>query len=482
MYFKLRTLNASNVELERIEKMDIMDAKILVSLNVSYNRLSKLPSEIIQEFPRLEMLDLSYNLLSNIHRHAFDDHDIQLKFLNLSHNKISELNFHVFMNLGNLEELKLNHNYIESIKSDGQILKLTKLKKLYLQENMLTKFFPTLVQNMEVIDLSWNKLNNEKLTSGNLREMILVGCNIAELSVNKSLEVLEFKDNYGSTLNLNGNTKMTHLEIEFKSYTHIKTLQDDINKMENLTFLLISGLGPNYTEKSFTNLKNLQQLHLVKCKLKTVPTNLFQNLQQLKTLDLSENPLKVLDLNEMKPLKKLEVLYLVNVRTKELLNYQNVKTILPNLQDIFLPILTFNCTYFAAIIARFTFAHIHLGNHPFLANTEYNVNHTVCLEPGMKEKHTRLHPSLATSSEDQSSIHETTLTQSKISDVQILDDNHFSISMLFYIIVSLVLISCCIFFVYSKLRRNTRFSGRFSFTKGSEILKNDESCEIFDTD
>ena len=482
MYTKLRTLNASNVELERIEKIDFMDAKVLVSINVSYNRVSKLPSEIIQEFPRLEVLDLSYNLLSNIHRHAFDDHDIQLKFLNLSHNKLSELNFHVFINLGNLKELKLNHNYIESIKNDGHISKLTKLKKLYLQENKLTKFYPSLVQNMEVLDISWNKLHDEKFLSGNLKEMIVIGCNIAQLAVNQSLEMLEFKDNYESTLNLNGNTKMKHLEIEFKTFHHNKSLQQDINKMENLTFLLISALGPNYTEQSFTNLKKLEQLHLIRCKLKTIPTNFFKNLQQLKTLDLSENPLKVLDLNELKPLYKLEVLYLVNVRTKEMLNYQNLRTILPNLQSIFLPILTFNCSYFAALITKIAFAQIHMGNHPFLKNIEQNFNHSICLESKRKEKHngTRLHPSLATSSEEQS-FNVKTLQKPNLNEAPTVDDSDFSFTMLFYIIVSLLLIGFCTYFVYTKLKTNKRYLGRFSFTKGSDLLTSDDNSEIFDT-
>lgn len=474
MYTKLKTLNASNVELERIEKFDIIDAKILVSLNVSYNRVSKLPSGIIQDLPRLEILDLSYNLLSNIHRHAFEDHDIQLKFLNLSHNKLSELNFHDFANLDHLEELNLNHNYIEYVKNDNHISILYKLKKLYLQENKLTKFYPSLVQHTEVLDLSWNKLYDEKLYSGNLKEMFVVGCNMAELSVNSSLETLVFKDNNESILKLNGNTKMKHLEIEFKHHNPNKTLLDDINQMENLTFLLISGLEHNFTANSFANLRKLEHLHLILCKLKRIPLNFFQNLQQLQTLNLSENPLNVLDLHELNPLKKLEVLCFVNTRSKVLLYDEDVKTILPNLKEVSFPVLSFDCNYYAQIIEKFSFARINWGNHRFIAKTESKENRTECLEPWMNSKS---HPN---GTKDES-LDITTIKHANLSEDPIVDETDFSINMLIYVIVSLLLMSFCIFFIHSKLKRNNRFLGRFSFTKGSEILKNDDSDEIIDT-
>lgn len=476
-YTKLRTLNASSVELERIEKFDIIDAKVLVSLDFSYNRLSKLPSEIIQDLPRLEILDLSYNLLSNIHRHAFEDHDIQLKFLNLSHNKLSELNFHDFMNLVNLQELKLNHNYIESIKNADYIAKLTKLKKLYLQENKLTKFYPSLVQNTEVLDLSWNKLYDEKLDSGKLKELIVVGCNMVELSVNQSLETLIFKDNNESFLKLNGNTKMKHLEIEFKHYNPQMTIQGDINKMENLEFLVISGLPLNFTSSTFMNLKKLEQLHLIQCKLKNIPSNLFQDLEELQTLDLSENPLNVLDLHELKPLKKLEVLYFVNTKTKVLLYYEDVKTILPNLKEVSFPLSSFKCNYLAKVIEKFSFAQIDMGSHPFLANAEHYAHLDSCIEPWMDSKS---HPLFPNSTEEES-LNITTLKKTNLSEVSNGADTDFSISLLFYVIVSLVLVSFCIFFIYSKIKKSQRFLGRFSFTKGSEILNNDDSDEMFDT-
>ena len=456
MYTKLKTLNASNVELERIEKFDIMDAKTLVSLNISFNGVTKLPSEIIQDLPRLEILDLSYNALSNIHRHAFEDHNIQLKFLNLSHNKLTELNFHDFINLDNLEEFNLNNNHIESIKNVDKILMLLKLKKLFLQENKLTKFYPTLAQEMEVLDLSRNKLYDEKLHSGNLKKMIVVGCNMAELTVNSSLETLIFRDNDASVLKLNGNTIMKHLEIEFKHYKPNESLQDEIKKMENLTFLLISGLEQTFTANSFAKLRKLERLHLLQCKLERIPMNFFTNLQQLQTLDLSHNPLSVLDLHDLNPLKKLEVLYLVNTDTKELLYYEDVKTILPNLKEVTFPYLTFNCSYYAKLVEKFSFVRI---NHPYFPNTELDGNFTVCIKPS-------LYP-----------LEATTLKQPNSSEVE----TDFSLNMLIYVLVSLVLMSFCIFFTYSKLKRNNRFMGRFSFTKGSEILNNDDSDEIFNT-
>lgn len=454
IYTKLRTLNASDVELGRLEKMDIIGANTLVSLNVSYNRISKISSEIIQDLPRLEILDLSHNSLSNIHRHAFEDHNIQLKFLNLSHNKLSELNFHDFINLDHLEELNLNHNHIESIKNAGQISMLLQLKKLFLQKNKLTMFYPILVQKIEVLDLSWNKLYDEKLFSGNLKKMIVEGCNMAELTVNSSLETLVFKDNNESVLKLNGNTRMKHLEIEFEHFTPNESLHDEINKMENLTFLSISGLEQDFTTNSFVNLKKLEHLHLIQCKLQSIPLNFFKNLQQLRTLDLSGNPLNVLDLHELNPLKKLEALYLDNTNTKFLLNHEDVKTILPNLKEVTFPFLSFDCSYYAKIIENFSFARI---NHQDLdGNKEVKENHTGCIEQSSiisLEETTPMHP------------------------VLIEVPTNFSY-IIIYVILSVLLMSFSIFFIYSKLKRNNRYLGRFSFTKGSEILKNDDIDEI----
>ncbi|VUZ39536.1 unnamed protein product [Hymenolepis diminuta] len=172
----LQQLILNNNPFQHYQPRTIIAIKNLEVLHMAgtQRRLDNIPKEL-DRLTKLADLDLSRNQLVGIPEPVFDLR--ALRKLDLSHNEISELTA-LTDNWPSLEYLNLSHNLLCSLPAG--LTRLTKLRKLYLNDNQLT--FSGLpsgmakLNDLEVLNISNNRLENipEGLCRcGRLKRLIL---------------------------------------------------------------------------------------------------------------------------------------------------------------------------------------------------------------------------------------------------------------------------------------------------------------------
>jgi Leucine-rich repeat (LRR) protein len=136
--------------------------KNLKSLNLSQNRIEKLPNSI-GRFKYLEELNLFSNKLQKLPFGIEGLHE--LKYLDLSGNREIDLEFNIehLKHLKKLEILNLSFNHLEIIPKSIQ--KLESLRKLSLSFNHLESLSQKIFEmpNLKIIELWNNRFNAEQL-------------------------------------------------------------------------------------------------------------------------------------------------------------------------------------------------------------------------------------------------------------------------------------------------------------------------------
>lgn len=213
-----------NQELEHLELYENMIRKIenismltkLRVLDLSFNKIKII--ENLDALVNLEELYLSSNKIAKIENL---DSCKKLRLLELGYNKIRKIEN--IENLTNLEELWLGKNKITEMK----LPYLPKLKKLSLQNNRLTDWCGTSINNILYINelyLSYNKISYIIECVKNLKELKIFDLsyneieNITICSELKSVEELWLNSNKISSFemieNLKGNTNLKTLYLE----------------------------------------------------------------------------------------------------------------------------------------------------------------------------------------------------------------------------------------------------------------------------
>ncbi|XP_052199707.1 receptor-like protein 14 isoform X6 [Diospyros lotus] len=248
--------------------------------------------EKLSTLTNLEVLDLSYNEINNFKILEFIGGISSLKSLNLGHNYRLEssydlTSFEKLSMLTNLEVLDLSFNWINNSKILEFIGGISSLKSLNLQENELgslvdlTSFkkFRTLT-NLEVLDLGYNGINNSKI--------------LEFIDGISSLKSLNLEGNsLGSSVDLTNLENVSHLE---ELYLDRATLPNDflssIGAMTSLQVLSLawSGLiGTLPSHQGLCELKTLQEIDLSFNGLRGQVPWCLRNLTSLKFLDISNN-------------------------------------------------------------------------------------------------------------------------------------------------------------------------------------------------
>jgi len=168
----------------------LYNATGLYELYLSYNNISYLPSYAFGFSHRLTRLDLSHNQISLIDNLAFQRHPkayagpFLIDYLDLSYNQLKILETNIFYYLVNLRLLNLQHNQIHTL-SAHVWTGLYRLKYLDLSHNYLENF-------TQVFYSSYlNELNHLKITSNNISQ--LGSCEFLSL---KSLNKLNLSKYY----------------------------------------------------------------------------------------------------------------------------------------------------------------------------------------------------------------------------------------------------------------------------------------------
>ncbi|KEH25922.1 receptor-like protein [Medicago truncatula] len=274
--------------------------------------------ETVGKLPKLIELSLRNCGLSDHFVHSLSQSKFKfstsLSILDLSRNKfVSSLIFHMVSNISsNLVELDLSGNQMVDLPSNNFSCSLPKLRELRLADNSFTSFmifqslsnissnlvelnlagnlleappshgYGTVIQSLQVLDLSYNKLKGVAFKSfmnlcalrsldmeeNNLTEDLqLIIHNLSSGCVRNSLEVLNLGWN-GITGTLPG----------LSLFTSMKTLDLSYNKL--------SGKIPEGSSLPF----QLEQFHIRSNSLEGgIPKSLWMNACKLKSLDLSNN-------------------------------------------------------------------------------------------------------------------------------------------------------------------------------------------------
>ena len=241
----------------------------LTILDVSHNDISVM--EKLVGLPRLESLNLAYNSIYTLESNVFDEMQ-ELEVIDLSHNYLAHLDDEIFLNLFNLHSLYVGHNQIEEIGlSDG----LEDLEMLDVSWNRLTNArFLQRFRQLRSVDLSHNTITRlgEELFTRGLESAISV--NLSS-NVIREISPHAFQSGNFDTVDISAN-KLEHLENQ--GWRNIKRLIAWGNRIRN-----ISG-------DVFKNVDSLQELQLQQNEISEVPVGVFSNLHKLKILDLSSNP------------------------------------------------------------------------------------------------------------------------------------------------------------------------------------------------
>lgn len=156
----LKSLDLKWNELKLVQADIFKGLERLCELNVSTNQLESIHEDAFRGLVDLKRLDLSHNKLEWLHPDLFGAHLANLIYLDLSNNRLKEVNL---TGLGNLEVLNLSSNKLSSM----VILKdLIELRKLLLSSNLIenidTSAFACATK-LEQVNIRNNKISRARL-------------------------------------------------------------------------------------------------------------------------------------------------------------------------------------------------------------------------------------------------------------------------------------------------------------------------------
>ncbi|KAF2487445.1 adenylate cyclase protein [Neohortaea acidophila] len=278
---RLTMLDVSNNRLEQLEHAELNRLSGLVSLKLSNNMLSGVPS-YFGKYHALRSLNLSSNSLAKFPDELREL--VSLRDLDVSFNGISELG-----NVGalvNLERLWATNNKLSG-PFDASLSKLTNLREIDARFNAITNIdIVSQLPNLEMLMLGHNSVSQFEGTFARLRVLFLNHNPVTKFDLSTSVPTL-------SVLNL-ASAKLAQLPDAL------------FMKIPSLTKLTISknhfvSLSPN-----FGLLSRLEYLSIAKNELSRIPPEIGR-LTELKYLDVRENNLGMLPA-ELWFLRKLETL------------------------------------------------------------------------------------------------------------------------------------------------------------------------------
>lgn len=176
--YKLDSIDLSYQKLSKISKNCFSGLFNLKRLNLADNRLSKIEPGSFDSLVNLNEIQLSNNQLKNIDPNLFKSMN-KLKRIDLSKNNFVSIKRDLFLGLENLEFIDMSHNQLKLIDAD-QFQDLYNLIEIDLSANKLRSIHPFIFRGLvrlQKIWLNYNKLHMDKL----------------ELFVEKNVTFISFK-------------------------------------------------------------------------------------------------------------------------------------------------------------------------------------------------------------------------------------------------------------------------------------------------
>lgn len=290
------------------------------SFNLSTNQIRDVNDDDFVQLTELRYLDFSHNLLSNISANAFSG-NIHLRSLVLEHNYLNGDDVLSAGKMTSLRELYLSGNRIDDV---DKFTVFSSLSTLDVSKNELVRVPETFLAdlpNLRRLVLSGNRIEEFVVdvpsSSGGsmLRELNLSSNSITRFSISgqlRDLEVLDLSwnrllfidpDSLASLPNLlvlvvSGNPFEDFPDFAFQYLTNLKHIE--VNYLQNLATI---------SENVFAGLRGLRRLELAhNSRLRSISSLAFVNLTQLRRIDLSDNSLSSLSSAMFGAQQQLEVL------------------------------------------------------------------------------------------------------------------------------------------------------------------------------
>ena len=311
----------------------------LIQLRFSNNQFSKLPISLYS-LNNLKLLDMSNNKINYIDNEKFKALN-SLVEIDFSKNKLREIPDSI-QYLSYLEIAKFSNNEILNVPNGMGAL--TRLKRLYLDNNSIQFLPPQVFSNMIALEELY--LFKNRLESVNFND---------NMNLFDNMKHLKFLDLYSNNLTYFGLFKeMFALDSLLLSYNHISKIEG-INNCLNLTNLDLNNNKIANFPKDILLLKKLSTLNLQNNDLNEIP-NALGLMNSLVRLNIEGNPLIRLvgkmrncSTEELKNYLKTRItdqdlegtnmnkndLYDVNLNDKEpLVSFINNKTLMMNNKKI----------------------------------------------------------------------------------------------------------------------------------------------------
>ncbi|KAK6195855.1 hypothetical protein SNE40_001197 [Patella caerulea] len=286
----LEYLNLADNFFRDIPVWAVGNVRSLQHLNISNNNLA---SDIIglKDLGNLITLDLSFNQLLKL-KSDVTSQTSRLTFLDISHNQIQKTSDLELSSLQNLQYLNVSHNKLEGLVLPGNT---SDLRVLNFAANQITELFS--IQNINKLshfDISGNKLTSLASFLFSQTYNFL----LANFSSNKISDIdhRSFLPSAPNVIDLSHNSLT---EVKFASWTDASKIILHHNEIIEISY------------QAFYGMSGLNSLDLSFNKLSSLPEVTFRYLVQLHQLNLAHNSLNIkpdVFVDVLKPLKSLKIL------------------------------------------------------------------------------------------------------------------------------------------------------------------------------
>ncbi|KRT83338.1 hypothetical protein AMK59_3019, partial [Oryctes borbonicus] len=307
------TLNVLKLQQNSIERIDgsvFETSPKLVYLDLTQNKITELPAQLLHPLHQLKILLLASNDFQKIPDGFFRMNPLLTEVV-FSDGRLTEIGSDTFSNCTGLDKFKFANNSLKSLPegiflymqnltyldlsfnefSDfpaGTFEGLSRITYLYLIDNKLTTWLPD--HNDHIVSLKYLFLNNNSLT----------GVKVNTFSGLKNLLILELSNNFIATVEMKAFSRLTNLELLNLSFNKITTpdaalqMASDgalISMKINLSFNNITTITmPNYDrlQHSSTSLKIAMNMNPINCDCKIFETlKYIQAKGETKSIELS---------------------------------------------------------------------------------------------------------------------------------------------------------------------------------------------------
>lgn len=352
----LKIIECVNCKIMEINLNTFDGAFKLRFINFDQNNIKMLGANYLKDAKNLEKLILSNNDIETIDVNAFNQLT-QLIELNLSNNKIKTLESGFFRSLNALENVYLKNNLIETLNDNNLFETNIKLKVILMQDNKIVKIDNNVfnnLHNLESLDVASNRLTEFQFSISNnaiLKNLNVSHNFIAELNLT-SAAIIDASYNNISEIYFTNPEKIVRLNLEQNDLKNINFLFG--NEMDNSSLEFVDLSHNPIGQFNASNFKKLTGLYLENSNLSKISYEMFGFESQLETLDISYNYLGNIDFSHFHALQVLENLYIEGNFLTQIEEIDDLKLILPKLNNIGLTDNNFKCQDLRQIYRKLT--------------------------------------------------------------------------------------------------------------------------------